>query len=153
RDTKTQLDRERSASFDMLTRAQRLKAQGDYLLARDLLLEAAEVSSRPVVFYEIGNCYYQLGNLEQAEMYYERALEMSPGYALAQAELDLVRQSMKNAELAQPPADRLPEAAPATSTPTPTPVPLEVVDATPTPTPTATPAPREVTQATASPTA
>lgn len=110
RDTRSVVERERRESFDLLTRGQRLKDSGDYLLARDILLEAAEVSPRPVVFYEIGNCYYHLGNLPQAEVYYQRALALAPDYSLAQAELDLVRQASRNAEMEQAAAEPEPRA-------------------------------------------
>lgn len=94
-----QAESDRRESFEMLTRAQRMKDQGDYLLARDLLLRAAETSERPVIYYEIANTHYLLDNPEQAEPYYERAVELAPDYELAQAELDLVRLEVRRRQL------------------------------------------------------
>ncbi len=79
------------ASFDLLTRAQKLKAQGDFILAIDLLHEAARLSPRPVVYYEIASSNAALGKEQEASLYYERALEMAPDYALARAEYDLLK--------------------------------------------------------------
>jgi len=81
---------QRTESFNLLTRGQQLKEQGDYLLARDVFLEAVEVSPRPVLYYEIGDCYYHLERYEESADYLRRSLEMQPGYKLAKAELELV---------------------------------------------------------------
>jgi tetratricopeptide (TPR) repeat protein len=93
---------EQRESFDMLTRGQDLKHRGDLLLARDVFQQSLAVQPRPVAAYEIGNIYHQLENFPQAEAWYVKALEMQPDYALAQAELDLVRQTMKNRGINQP---------------------------------------------------
>lgn len=159
RDREARIQRERTETFDLITRAQQMKAQGDFILARDLFLKAAQQSpDRPVIFYEIGNCYYQLGNREQAQAYYEKALALAPDYALAKAELDLVNQQLKVAEAAATPTptpaptESAKEAPPvelaqaATPTPRATEIPTPVVTATPVPTtppPTPTPTPEE----------
>ncbi len=154
-----QAEMERREAFDMLTRAQRMKQQGDYLLARDLLLRAAELSERPIIYYEIANTHYLLGNPEQARPYYERALELAPDYALAQAELDLVTLELRRMELeeetatvqtpeppasvaepAPPPAEEPAEAAPRPATPDET---VEVAEVEPE-TPADPPEPEEV---------
>lgn len=146
RDSSVGIEKQRVESFDLLTKGQQLKAQGDYVLARDTLLKAAETSQRPVIYYEIGNCYYRLNNPEQASAYYEKALAMAPDYALARAELDLVQAQIKRREgetvVSSVPA-RTPEPRreEATVTVAPLPVveaPRPMVEATPVPTPEAT---------------
>ena len=94
----------RREAFDLLTEGQQLKEQGDYLLARDVLLEAAEASPRPVVYYEIGDTYYRLGEYDRAISYYDKALRMTPGYEEAEAARDLavVKAEGPVAESAEP---------------------------------------------------
>jgi tetratricopeptide (TPR) repeat protein len=87
----------RRESFDLLTRGQQLKDRGDYLIARDVLLQSYARSPRPVTAYEVGNCYYRLGRFAEAREWHRNALQLEPGYVLAQAELELV-------EAALPPA-------------------------------------------------
>lgn len=139
RDAQLRREKERREAFDLLTKGQELKANGDLVLARDTFLKAAEVSSRPIIYYEIGNCHYQLGEPRRAAIYYEKALELAPDFTLARAELDLVRQQL--ASVGEEPASaRRPEPAvvaqAATATPTPPP---PVAAATPETTPIASP--------------
>ncbi len=161
--------KERDRAFDLLTRAQDLKAQGDLILARDLLLEASQTSERPVIYYEIANTYYLLDNPGQAVPYYKKALELSPNYQLAQAELDLVMLEQRHDEAreAAVAAAAMPEkeAAPAiepTITPEPavevaqvpakrTPVPAPPKETAATK-PTASPSPRPTARPTPAPT-
>jgi tetratricopeptide (TPR) repeat protein len=148
RDPQARIDRERTETFDLLTKGQQLKAQGDLVLARDTFLKAAEKSpDRPILFYEIGNCHYQLGNPEQAEAYYEKALALAPDYSLAKAELDLVRQQLKNA----PPAtEKAVAAVPPPASPIETPIATApAATFTPVPTPEPTPESKQIAQATA----
>lgn len=86
------LDQERREAFDLLTEGQQLKEQGDYLLARDTFLRSAELSERPVVYYEIASCYEKLGDWEKAELYYEKTMELEDNYPAAQAALQLIQQ-------------------------------------------------------------
>lgn len=94
---------DRREAFELLTKGQDLKKQGDYILALDSFKAAAQVSERPVIYYELGHTHYLLGNYQEAEIYYRRALELSPDYALAQADLDLVQQKLKGTEPLVPP--------------------------------------------------
>lgn len=96
------IESSRLGAFDLITQGQALKARGDFLLARDLFLKASESSPRPVVFYEIGNCYYHLENYPQALAYYDKAIELAPDYELAKAERDLAAARDPQAAAAAP---------------------------------------------------
>lgn len=90
-------EEERTHAFDLLTEAQDLKEKGDLLLARDLLLKAIEASPRPVLFYEVANCYHALGEPSQALAWYQRAQEAAPAqFPLAEAEQRLVAAQMQS---------------------------------------------------------
>ena len=102
-DSESGLQRDRREAFDLLEQGRKLKAQGDIVLARDTFLRAAELSERPVIYYEIGNTQYRLSNPEQAAVYYEKALALAPDFTLARAELDLVR-----SQIGEPPAAAAP---------------------------------------------
>lgn len=96
--------RQRQEAFDLLTAGQQLKQQGDFILARDKFLSALEVSRRPVLLYEIGNCHLHLGNPEQARDYYLQALDMAPDYTLAESELAVVEQQLVDSGIQPEPA-------------------------------------------------
>lgn len=82
-------ERARTEAFDLLTDGQQLKRQGDYLLARDTFLRGLAISPRPVLYYEVGNCYYQLERYDEAVSWYNQALQIEPTFVLASAERDL----------------------------------------------------------------
>lgn len=84
-------NRERTESFDHLTRGQELVADGDFILARDAFLRGIEVSDRPVLQYHVGHTYYRLGQFEQAIPWYDRAIDRAGDYQLAKAERELAR--------------------------------------------------------------
>ncbi|MDX2177623.1 MAG: tetratricopeptide repeat protein [Candidatus Sumerlaeia bacterium] len=94
-----QIEEQRDQAFALFTEGQRFEADGNYVRAKELYLEAAQVSPRPLFYYRVGHCHYRLGNPEEAAVYYERALAESPDFALARTELDLVRMQLRAREL------------------------------------------------------
>ncbi len=66
--------------------------RGDIFMARKMYREAIEAFSQgskddPVIANEIGIAYHQLGQLDKARQYYERALKLNPRYAEARNNL------------------------------------------------------------------
>lgn len=70
----------------------RLYQEGDYdaALERYLQIVDAGLESGPL-YYNIGNAYFKQGELGQAILYYERALELTPRDDDTQANLELAR--------------------------------------------------------------
>jgi tetratricopeptide (TPR) repeat protein len=77
----------RRQAIDLLAQGQHYETRGEYKLALDLFIQAAELSPRPAVFYHLGHCHSALGQYERAIAYYQKALAMAPDYALAKYEL------------------------------------------------------------------
>lgn len=66
--------------------------RGEIFMARKMYREAIEAFSQgskddPVIANEIGIAYHQLGQLDKAKQYYERALKLNPRYAEARNNL------------------------------------------------------------------
>ncbi len=77
----------RRQAIDLLTQGERYEAEGEYQLALEFFIQAAERSPRPAIFYHMGHCYAALGQYEQAIPHYQEALSLAPDYALAKYEL------------------------------------------------------------------
>jgi len=66
--------------------------QDDFVGAKDRFLAAALVNwQNPDLFYNLGNCYFRMGDLGRAILYYERAKELAPRDASITHNLDLAR--------------------------------------------------------------
>jgi len=66
--------------------------QDDFAGARDRFLAAALARwQNPHLFYNLGNCYFRMGDLGRAILYYERAKQMAPRDASITYNLDLAR--------------------------------------------------------------
>ncbi len=86
---------ERRSAIDLYGEATKLEEEHNYQEALDLLLQAAELSPRPAVFYHIGHCYRMLGEKMRAREYLQRALDSEPDYTLARMELDEIERSLQ----------------------------------------------------------
>lgn len=75
------------------------KAEADALYEKENYAEAAKVYQMVTkangvsyeVYYNLGNCYYNLDDIPQAVLYYERAYLLNPGDADVRANLALAR--------------------------------------------------------------
>ncbi len=86
-----------SSTGEQLARADVLYNTSQYDSAAAIyhkVLEPDNVS--PTVFYNLGNCYYKLGDYPRAALYYEKALKYAPGDEDARANLKLVRSYFKD---------------------------------------------------------
>jgi tetratricopeptide (TPR) repeat protein len=100
----------RRQAIDLLAQGQHYETRGEYKLALDLFIQAAELSPRPAVFYHLGHCHSALGQYERAIAYYQKALAMAPDYALAKYELSQAEYRAKRSPTDQPKRDpALPE--------------------------------------------
>lgn len=113
-DAKTKAELARGDAFSVYEEGLQYKADGNFVRARDKFLAAAAISPRPVFYYQVANCSYRLGQLEEATAYYQRSLDGAPDFALARSEYDLVRLQLRERELsAAARAQRLATAPPA----------------------------------------
>ncbi len=73
-------------------RAEELYKSGEYeeaLASYTSILDGGESSS--ALYYNIGNCYYRLGETTQAIIFYERAKRLAPGDAAINYNLEMAR--------------------------------------------------------------
>ena len=70
---------------------------GEYqsALEKYLSIEASGKTSDKLC-YNIGNAYFKAGDLGHSVLYYEKALKLNPGYADAQFNLDIARESVQD---------------------------------------------------------
>ncbi len=64
---------------------------GDYTQAARLYEQAAANAAQPLLFYNLGNAYYRLGDIGRAVLNYKRALELAPRHRDARTNLALVQ--------------------------------------------------------------
>ncbi len=64
--------------------------KGDYVRAIEIYQDALSISPRQVILYQLGHCYMKTNDLDRAEEYLSRALEMQPDYYLARIDLQYV---------------------------------------------------------------
>ncbi len=83
--------------------------KGDYTRAIEVYQHALSLSPRPMILYHLGHCYMETGDLDRAQEYLSRALEMQPGYQSALVDLQKVfeRRARQGAQA--------PQASPASS--------------------------------------
>jgi tetratricopeptide (TPR) repeat protein len=62
----------------IMQEANKLYESSEYMLAIDLYKKIEADYRSPVLFYNIGNCYFKTGNLPEAIVYYERSLKYDP---------------------------------------------------------------------------
>ncbi len=74
-----------------LLQAERLRRQKRYQEGVDLLLEALKYGSeKPMIYFRLGNLFFDRGDLSRAEYSYRRATEEDPNYASAYHNLGVV---------------------------------------------------------------
>ncbi len=88
----TEAKRERSAA--LIDRAVKLQGRGEFEAAIPIFHEALELSPRPALYYKLGVCYMESGELLTAQKYLETAMRLRPDYLLAQMEYERL-QAMK----------------------------------------------------------
>lgn len=78
--------------YDLTEMADSAYSADNFSLAEQLYGSAlAEFGSSSVLFYNLGNTYYRLGNLGKAIVCYERALKIDPTNADAETNLEFVK--------------------------------------------------------------
>ncbi len=94
----------RREAIDHLGYGEFLEEKGEYLLAINEFLKAAELSPRPAVYYHLGHCYLSLNEPERAIEYLQKALQLAPDYGLAKIELARAKLHRQRIASAQVPA-------------------------------------------------
>ena len=62
----------------IMQNANKLYESSEYLQALELYQKIETDFRSPILFYNIGNCYYKTGNIPEAIVYYERSLKYDP---------------------------------------------------------------------------
>jgi tetratricopeptide (TPR) repeat protein len=89
---------------DLFERGNQLYEAGDYEDAAEVYQEAvARGAHDPVLYYNLGNAYYQAGYLGQAVLNYERALRIAPRDEDARANLSLVHSMLRDRQFVEEP--------------------------------------------------
>ena len=82
---------------EMMTAANNLYVNGHYSEAATIYEQmAAQGVTDSTLFYNLGNAYYQQGDLGRAVLNYQRAAELDPRDADIEANLELVRTQVAN---------------------------------------------------------
>jgi len=86
-----------AASAQEWDAANELYARGDFTTALDsyTAIEQSGMVSADL-YYNMGNCYYKLGDIPHAVLYYERALKLSPHHADAANNLEIAQASVQD---------------------------------------------------------
>lgn len=80
-----------SQNHTLVQRADSAYNKDNFTEALNLYLDAAKTQGTSTdLFYNIGNCYYRLGNIGKAVVYYERALLLDPNNQNAKDNLDFL---------------------------------------------------------------
>jgi len=80
---------------DSLTvRAQHAYASGDHAQALVLFDSVASYYTSAPLQFNLGNCYFKLGDVPRAILHYERALRLEPGAEDVRANLDMAREQV-----------------------------------------------------------
>jgi tetratricopeptide (TPR) repeat protein len=80
---------------DSLTvRAQHSYASGDHAKALVLFDSVATYYTSAALQFNLGNCYFKLGDVPRAILHYERALRLEPGAEDVRANLDMAREKV-----------------------------------------------------------
>ena len=75
--------------------AEQAYAGGDYATAAGIYEKMREEGMESAaLYYNLGNCYYKLGENTQAILNYERALLLDPGDAMARYNLGMAQQAI-----------------------------------------------------------
>ncbi|MCX6998932.1 MAG: tetratricopeptide repeat protein [Candidatus Sumerlaeota bacterium] len=112
----------RREAIDYFGNGQKLENKGEYLLAIEEFLKAAEISPRPVVYYHLGHCFLQSNEPDRAIIYFQKAMDMAPDYREAQIALESAKLKAKRVDrqLASRTAPtQMPSAAPVSNPPSP----------------------------------
>ncbi len=75
--------------------AEQAYSEGDYATAADIYNKMrADGMESANLYYNLGNCYYKLGENTQAILNYERALLLNPGDAMTRYNLQMAQQAI-----------------------------------------------------------
>ncbi|MGF1574042.1 MAG: tetratricopeptide repeat protein [Sumerlaeia bacterium] len=88
-DQKILINAERTSAFDLFSEGQFLESQGQFQNAMNAYLRAQEISPRPAFAYKIGELHHRMGELPKAIALYKEAINESPDFELAKAQLSL----------------------------------------------------------------
>jgi tetratricopeptide (TPR) repeat protein len=88
----TEEKRQRSAA--LTDRAVKMQGRGEFEAAIPLFHEALTLAPRPALYYKLGVCYMESGELLTAQKYLETAMRLRPDYLLAKLEYERL-QAMK----------------------------------------------------------
>ncbi|MFW5870305.1 MAG: tetratricopeptide repeat protein, partial [Candidatus Sumerlaeota bacterium] len=94
-------DEKRERSQALIERANKLQGRDEFEAAIPLYQEALELAPRPALYYKLGLCYLESGELPPAQQYLETALRLRPDYLLARYELErleAIKEALPEAE-------------------------------------------------------
>lgn len=78
----------------LAVRAQHAYASGDHAQALVLFDSVATYYTSASLQFNLGNCYFKLGDVPRAILHYERALRLEPGAEDVRANLDMAREKV-----------------------------------------------------------
>lgn len=84
----------RSEADSLTLKAQYAYAAGDHALALMLFDSIATTYTSAALQYNLGNCYFKLGDAPRAILHYERALRLEPGAEDVRANLDMAHEKV-----------------------------------------------------------
>jgi Flp pilus assembly protein TadD len=99
---------QRSLAIDLMNEGEALEEAGQYSRARDKYLQSVELYESARIVYLLGHVNRLMGDNTRALWYFDRALEMAPGYGLAEAERELVRLELAGTEIESRGGDPVP---------------------------------------------
>lgn len=89
----------RSKSIDEIGYGNKFEKDKNYSRAIDKYLDSVETSPSPAGYYHAAKCYSEIGELDKAIIYYEKAIALSPQFKNAITELENVKARKRTGQI------------------------------------------------------